>query len=129
MEKIVRSICQACHCECGVLVHVRDGKVIKIEGDTENPMNRGFTCVKGQAQPQVVHHPDRLTNPMRRVGDRGSGKWERISWDKALNEIAEKLTIIKERYGPESFAAIHGTGPRPTTYSTPSWPMPWVALT
>ena len=60
METIVRSVCQACHCECGVLVHVNDGRVTKIIGDPENLMNRGFTCVKGRVQPQLVHHPDRL---------------------------------------------------------------------
>ena len=118
MEKVVRSVCQACHCECGVLVHVSHGKVTKIEGDPEHPMNRGFICLKGRAQPQVVHHPDRLKYPMRRAGERGSGKWERISWDEALDEIAGKFTEVKEKYGPESIATIHGTGPRPTLYST-----------
>ena len=118
MEKIVRSVCQACHCECGVFVHVRNGKVTKIEGDPNHPMNRGFICVKGRAQPQVVYHPDRLKYPLRRAGERGGGKWERISWDEALDAIAEKLTEIKEKYGPESFATMHGTGPRPPLYST-----------
>ena len=82
-------------------------------------MNRGFTCVKGRAQPQVVHHPDRLKYPIRRSGKRGEGKWERISWDEALDNIAEKLTGIRKKYGAESIAVIHGTGPRPTLYSTP----------
>lgn len=118
MEKTVRTVCQSCHCECGVLVHLSDGKVTKIEGDPDNPMNRGFTCVKGRAQPQTVYHPDRLKHPMRRVGEKGSGKWERIPWDVALEEIAERLTENKEKHGPESFSVIHGTGPRPTLYST-----------
>ena len=74
MEKIVRSVCQACHCECGVLVHVRDSKIIRIKGDPEHPMNRGFICVKGRAYPQVVHHPDRLKYPLRRAGERAGGK-------------------------------------------------------
>ncbi len=118
MEKVVRSICQACHCECGVLVHVRDGRVIKVEGDPEHPMNRGFICVKGRAQPQLVHHPDRLKYPARRTGERGEGKWERISWDEALGDIATRFTEIKEKYGAEAIAMIHGTGPRPSQYST-----------
>jgi thiosulfate reductase/polysulfide reductase chain A len=118
MEKVVRTVCQACHCECGVLAHVDSGRVIKIEGDPENLMNRGFICVKGRVQPQVLYHPDRLKYPMRRVGSRGSGKWEKISWEAALDEIAEKLTKNREQNGPESFAVIHGTGPRPTLYST-----------
>ena len=118
MEKIIRSVCQASHCQCGVLVHVRDGKVTRIEGDPEHPTNRGFICVKGRAQSQVVHHPDRLKYPMRRAGERGGGKWERISWDEALDGIAEKLTEIKGKYGSESIATIHGTGPRPSIQST-----------
>jgi len=118
MERIVRSCCQACHCECGVLVHVRDGKVTRIEGDPEHPMNRGYICVKGRAQPQILYHPDRLKYPLRRAGERGGGKWERVSWDEALDNIAEKLTEIKGKYGAESIAVFHGTGPRPTLHST-----------
>jgi anaerobic selenocysteine-containing dehydrogenase len=117
-KKIVRTTCQGSHCECGVLVHVEDGKITKIEGDPNFPMNRGYTCVKGDVYYEFVYHPDRLKYPMKRVGERGEGKWQRITWDQALNEIAEKLTEIKEKYGPESIASIHGTGPRPTLYST-----------
>ena len=71
MENVIRSICQASHCECGVLVHIKDGRVIKIEGDPEHPMNRGFVCVKGQAQPELSYHPDRLKYPLRRAGHPG----------------------------------------------------------
>jgi len=118
MEKIVRSICQRCHCECGVLVHVRDGEVIKVEGDPEHPMSRGFTCIKARTYPGVTHHPDRLKYPLRRAGERAGGKWERITWDEALDAIAKKLTETRAKYGPESFATIHGDGPRPTHYAT-----------
>jgi len=118
VKKVVRTVCQGCHCECGVLVHVMDGKIVGIEGDPSFPMNKGFICVKGKVYREFVHHPDRLKHPLKRVGERGVGTWKRISWDQALNEVAERLTEIKERYGPESIAAIHGTGPRPTIYST-----------
>ena len=118
MEKTVRSVCQACHCECGVMVHVEDGKVAKVQGDLEHPMSRGFTCVKGRAEPQRLYHPDRLKYPLKRAGERGEGKWERVPWDDALNAMATKLTEIKERYGAESIAAIHGTGPRASLCST-----------
>src|SRR4030042_3736130 len=114
MKRIVRSVCQACHCECGVLVHLEKGKVTKIEGDAAHPMNRGLICIKGRSQPELLYHPERLKVPLKQVGGRGSGRWERISWDDALDEIAAKLTSLKEKYGPESFSAIHGTGPRPT---------------
>ncbi|HEY97793.1 MAG TPA: molybdopterin-dependent oxidoreductase [Dehalococcoidia bacterium] len=112
MKNIVRSICQACHCNCGVLVHVEKGKVTKITGDPGHPMNRGFICVKGQAQPELLYHPDRLKYPMKRVGERGGGKWQRISWDDALDEIATGLTRVQEKYGADSIAVMTGTGPR-----------------
>ncbi len=117
MKKIVRTICQACHCECGVLVHVEDDKVAKVVGDPKHHMNKGFICVKGQMEPHRTYHPDRLKYPIRRVGGRGEGKWERISWDVALDAIAQKLTEIKEKYGPESIASINGTGPRQSLFS------------
>lgn len=112
MEKIVRTVCQACHCECGVLVKVKEGAVVEIDGDPSHPMNRGFICVKGRAERERQYHSDRLKYPLKRIGDRGAGKWERISWDEALNAIAEKLSAVKDLYGSESIAAIHGTGPR-----------------
>jgi len=118
VQKVVRSVCQACHCECGVLVHVQAGRVKKIKGDPDHPMNRGFVCIKGRAQPELLYHPDRVIYPMKRAGERGSGLWKRISWHEALEGISQKLTALKEKYGPESFCAIHGTGPRPTHYST-----------
>ena len=118
MEKIIRTCCQSSHCECGVLVHVADGKVVKIEGDPEHPRTKGFVCVKAQAQPQLVSHPDRVTFPLKRIGERGSGKWERISWDDALDGISAGLTEIKEEYAPESIVTDHGTGPRPSMAAT-----------
>ena len=112
MEKIIRSVCQGSHCQCGVMVHVEDGRVTKVVGDPNHPMNRGFICVKGQAQPELLYHPNRIKYPLRRAGKKGEGKWERTSWDEALNAIAGKLTEIKGKYGSESIAIIHGTGPR-----------------
>ena len=112
MQKLVRTVCQSCHCECGVLVTVEEGKITNIKGDPDHPMNRGFICVKGKAASELVYHPDRLKYPLRRVGNRGEGKWERVSWDEALDAIAAKLTDVKNNYGNESIAAIHGTGPR-----------------
>ncbi len=112
MEEVVRTVCQACHCECGVVVTVEDGRITRIAGDPEHPMNRGFICVKGKAAAELAYHPDRLKYPLKRVGARGEGKWERISWDEALDAIAAKLTQVKDQYGTESIAAIHGTGPR-----------------
>jgi thiosulfate reductase / polysulfide reductase chain A len=118
MEKTVRTVCQACHCECGVLVKVVDGKAVEVKGDPDHPMNRGFICVKGRAEPERLYHPDRLKYPLKRAGERGEGKWRRISWDEALSAIAEDLTRVRNAYGPESIAALHGTGPRASLCSS-----------
>lgn len=118
MEKTIRTCCQSSHCECGVLVQVKDGKVAKIMGDPQHPFTRGYVCVKAQAQHQLIYHADRLKVPLKRIGERGSGKWERISWEEALNGIAGKLEEIKNGYAPESIASIHGTGPRSATPAT-----------
>lgn len=118
MEKIIRTCCQGCHPECGVLVHVNDGKVTKIEGDTDHPASRGFICVKGRVQAEFTNHPSRIKQPLKRVGEKGSGKWQAVSWNQALNEIAAKLTEIKDKYGPEAIATYHGTGPRTSVATT-----------
>jgi thiosulfate reductase/polysulfide reductase chain A len=112
LGKTIRSICQACHCNCGVLVHVKNGKVTRVTGDPHHPMNRGFICVKGRAQPELLYHPDRLKYPLKRTGERGWGKWRRISWDDALAEIAAGLAEVRKKHGVESIAVMTGTGPR-----------------
>jgi len=100
-----------------VLVHVKGDKIVKIEGDPNSPMSKGYTCIKCRKEPERLDHPERILYPQRRVGPRGSGKWERVSWDIALSEIAEKVTNVRNKYGPLSIAAIHGTGPRPSLYA------------
>jgi thiosulfate reductase/polysulfide reductase chain A len=117
MEGIVRTICQGCHSECGVLVHVNRDRIIKIKPDPDHPSSRGYICVKGTYYADFTHHPDRLKYPLRRVGAKGEGKWERISWDKALDEIASRLTQIKEKYGVRSIGTFHGTAPRESLLS------------
>jgi len=99
-----------CHGGCGVLAHIKDGKLVKIEGDPEHPMNRGRLCSRCLAMTQYADHPTRLRTPLRRVGERGEGKWEEISWDEAYDLIEEKMGAIREEYGPESFIFSMGTG-------------------
>jgi anaerobic selenocysteine-containing dehydrogenase len=91
-------------------MHVKDGELIKVAGDPEGPLNHGKLCPIGAATTELVYHPDRLKYPRRRIGPRGSGKWERISWDEALDEISEKILAIREESGPESIAMGTGTG-------------------
>ncbi|MCX7858181.1 MAG: molybdopterin-dependent oxidoreductase [Deltaproteobacteria bacterium] len=116
-KKIVRTVCQGCHSECGVLVHVNRGKVTRITPDLEHPASRGFICIKGSSYMYFTYHKERLKYPLKRVGKKGEGKWERISWDRALDEIAVKLGEIKEKYGIKSIGTFHGTAPRQSLFS------------
>lgn len=109
-DSVVKSYCRMCHGGCGVLVYTKDGKVSKIAGDPDSPLNHGTLCTKGIASAQLAYHPDRLTYPVRRIGAKGSGKWERISWDEALESIAGKILEYKDRYGAESIVMGYGTG-------------------
>lgn len=109
-DRVVKSHCRMCHGGCGVLVYTKDGKIAKITGDPDCPINHGTLCSKGIAASQLVYHPDRLTHPLRRIGPKGSGKWERISWDQALDTIADRILDYKEGFGAESIVLGYGTG-------------------
>lgn len=109
-DSMVKSHCRMCHGGCGVQVYVKDGKIKKIAGDPDCPINHGTLCAKGIGSTELVYHPDRLTYPVKRLGPKGSGQWERISWDQALDTIAERILHYKERYGAESIVPGYGTG-------------------
>ncbi len=70
-ERVVRTVCSTCYCGCGVFAHVKDGKVVKIEGDPDHPNNKGELCPKGLAGIELLYHPDRLNYPLKRKGKRG----------------------------------------------------------
>ena len=99
-----------CHNGCGILVYSKGNRVIKVEGDPETPFNQGRLCVRCLALPDVVHHPDRLTHPLKRVGKRGEGLWEKITWDEAYDTIVKNVRNVQRQYGPEAIAVLHGTG-------------------
>jgi anaerobic selenocysteine-containing dehydrogenase len=107
---ILKSVCRSCHGGCGTLLHVRDGVLVKVEGDPQSPFNHGRLCPIGTVTTDLVYHPDRLKYPLRRRGKRQSGDWDRISWDEALDEIAKRLLAIREEFGPEAIALGTGTG-------------------
>ena len=108
-EKIVKTVCSTCYGGCGVLAHVKQGKVIKIEGDPDHPNNKGQLCPKGLSGIELLNHPKRLNYPMKRVGAKGEGRWKRISWNEALDTIAQKLNEFKEQSGPESICVSTGS--------------------
>lgn len=91
-----------CPAECGMEMWVKDGKVAKIYGNKAVPMNAGTACAKGAAGQQLIYSPYRLKYPMIRTGARGEGKFKRVTWDEAINHIAENLTKIKKSNGAES---------------------------
>jgi anaerobic selenocysteine-containing dehydrogenase len=103
-EKVFRSICGFCHTNCGLKIHVHDGKISSVEGDPDHPVNRGYLCSKAKGIKQLVESEDRLKHPLKKT----KGGWARISWDEALNFAAERLTKIRETYGPESFVRCYG---------------------
>src|SRR4030042_1828473 len=89
---------------CGLLVEVKEGIIAKVRpAGPDDPMGR-TACPKGLATAELVHHPDRLKYPLRRIGKRGEGQWERISWDEALDNIAIEFKEISGKYGPASIA-------------------------
>ena len=101
--------CHDCGGRCVLRAHIKNGKIIRFETDNgEEPQIRA--CMRGRAYRQRVYHPDRLKYPLRRIGERGKGKFERISWDEALEEVASKLKEIKEKYGNPSILLIAGGG-------------------
>ncbi len=107
-EKIVPTVCLLCPSGCGMLARVADGNVVKLEGSPMHPINMGALCPKGQAAPELLYNPDRLTGPMKRVGERGSGRWEAITWDEAVQMVVEKLNALREAGTPERAALLYG---------------------
>jgi anaerobic selenocysteine-containing dehydrogenase len=99
-----KSVCTMCDpgTQCGLDCYVKDGRIIKVEGSSENPHSAGTLCSKGAAQRQWVYHEDRLRTPLKRVGPRGSGEMKPISWTEALDTITENLLRLKAESGPES---------------------------
>ena len=82
-----KAACRGCHGGCIHLVTVEDGKVTKVRPDPEGPLNQGHACTKGVTIIEQMYHPDRLLHPLKRIGERGSGRWEQISWDEAIGTI------------------------------------------
>ncbi len=115
--RVVRSSCRGCHGVCQVLVHMDGDEIIRVSGDPESPTSRGFICPKGAAAPEMLYHPDRLKYPLRRTGARGENKWERISWDAAITQMAGRFERIRKESGSEYLAIAQGTG-RPYTEFT-----------
>ena len=103
---------------CGMFIHVKDGKIVKVEGDPSHPITQGRLCPRCIALDEVVYHKDRLLSPMKRAReDRGKDAWEKISWDEAYDLLEEKIRGFQENYGAECIFTLTGTGRESTLYA------------
>ncbi|MXX28499.1 MAG: molybdopterin-dependent oxidoreductase, partial [Gammaproteobacteria bacterium] len=101
-----QTFCRICEPMCGLDVEVRDGRVTKVRGSKDHVQSRGHICAKAQAAAEMTYDPDRILHPLKR--NPTSGEFEKISWDDAYSEIAEKLTAIRNTHGAESVALCNG---------------------
>ena len=96
------------HGGCSLMVGVKNNKIVKVKGDPEGFLNKGYVCYKGIASHERLSHPDRLKNPLKRVGARGEGRWKKISWNEAIREICKNFNKVKNSYGAKSVAFCQG---------------------
>ena len=108
--EVRHTVCDICcpSFHCGLDVYVKDGRAVKVEGMKEHPVSRGRLCAKGQMNRQYLYREDRLRSPLRRVGPRGGGRFEPISWEEAYGEIGEKVNDIRDKWGPEAVMFYSG---------------------
>ena len=108
--EVKHSLCAICSpgIHCGVDCYVKDGQVIRVEGTPGHPLNNGKLCTKGSSLRNYVYRTDRIKTPLKRIGERGDGRFEPITWDEAYAIIAEKLNAVKAQYGASSVAFFSG---------------------
>ena len=111
------SVCTICDIGCQLRTEPENGKVKRVSAH-DNPMLAANICYKGVAAPSIHNHPDRLQVPLKRVGERGADQWQEISYEQAMDEIAERLKVIVDKHGPESFAVSTSGWNTQTTHST-----------
>jgi len=99
-----------CHGVCQVRVDLEGDRVVDVTGDPDSPISRGYICPKGKASPALLYHPDRLTQPLRRVGARGENRWQRVPWSEAVDEVVDRFDTIRKENGSEYLGIVTGTG-------------------
>ncbi|MFO0744698.1 MAG: molybdopterin-dependent oxidoreductase [Myxococcota bacterium] len=110
-DLVVPTFCELCFWKCGVLAHVKDGRVTKIVGNPDHPFSQGRLCPRGTGGIGLLYDPDRLKTPLVRRAFRGGEDFEEVSWERALDHVAERLMAVKKLHGPESLALFaHGFG-------------------
>ena len=109
--KLVRGACpHDCPDTCGIVTEVENGRPVQFYGDPDHPITQGWLCAKVRPYLNHVNHPDRLTHPLRRVGPKGSGQWQRLSWDEALGEIGQRWRAIIAEFGAEAILPYSYSG-------------------
>ena len=103
------STCSLCPGGCGISVRKIDNRAVKIEGQKGHPINDGGMCMLGLSGLQLLYGPTRIKSPMKRIGERGEGKWQKISWEEAIGLVTEKLTDIRNKGEAHTVAAISGS--------------------
>ena len=103
-NEVIKTVCGFCHVNCGMLIEKRNGAILKIRGDPEHPANKGVLCPKGLAARELISSPDRLKHPLKKT----TTGFQRISWDEALDTIADRLNELKETCGAESLVWCGG---------------------
>ena len=105
----IPSMCEMCVWRCGLIAHVKNGRVVKLDGNPDHPHSHGHLCVRGQSGLMNTYDQDRVLTPLIRVGQRGEGRFRKASWDEALDLVASKMLDIKNTYGPEAmvFSSTH----------------------
>ena len=112
-ESFVLAVCNLCPGGCGLRVRRIGERAVKVDGNPLHPVNGGRLCPRGQAALQSLYHPDRFGGPLRRVGPRGLlSSFQRVSWDRALDEVAARLTPLREQGRPESLVLLRGGSQR-----------------
>ncbi len=99
-----------CQDTCSWVAHVQDGRVVKVAGAREHPFTRGVLCAKVKDYEQRTYAPDRLLHPLARVGDKGSGRFERITWEDAVGRIADRFGSIVDDFGAEALMPLFFLG-------------------
>lgn len=107
---VVASTCRLCPAGCGILGEVIDGRVTRIIGNPRHPNSRGKLCSRGYAGLNVLYDPDRLLYPLKRSGARGEGRWTRITWEQALEEISKRLTMLRQQGRTDALWVEQGIG-------------------
>jgi anaerobic selenocysteine-containing dehydrogenase/Fe-S-cluster-containing dehydrogenase component len=108
-DRVEKGVCNICFNSCSLNYHLRGNRLVGVSGNLDDPVLGGRVCSKSQMTVQQYNDPRRLSHPMKRIGPRGEGRFEQITWDQALDEIADRLTTVGDKWGKEALAIYSGT--------------------